>query len=149
MSYFSKPLRSYVLVGIQFGCIGMLVVTGPLIPDHMGWMAMELLGVGLGLWAIWAMEVRHLQVLPDIKHGNPLTTRGPYHLIRHPMYTAVLLVFLAVMGDAFSWDRLGVWLILVVDLLVKLNIEEGLLVQHFPDYHRYQLRTTRLIPWIF
>jgi len=149
MSNFFHPLRSYLLVGIQFGCLGFLFLTGPLIPEYRGWVFMELLGGGLGVWAIWAMKVRHLQVLPDIKQGNPLTTRGPYEMIRHPMYTAVLLVSLAVVGDAFSWERLGVWIILVVDLLVKLNIEEKLLVEHFPDYSGYQLRTTRLIPWIY
>ncbi len=149
MSHFSKPIRSYLLVGIQFGCLGILVLTGPVIPEHMGWVVMEIVGGGLGVWAIWAMKVRHLHVLPDIKQGNPLTTRGPYHMIRHPMYTAVLLVSLAVVGDAFSWGRLGVWMILVVNLVVKLSYEETLLVQHFPDYQRYQLRTNRILPWIY
>lgn len=125
------------------------MLTGPVIPEHMGWIVMEVLGVGLGVWAIWAMKVRHLQVLPDIKQGNPLTTRGPYHMIRHPMYTAVLLVSLAVVGDAFSWGRLVVWMILMVDLVAKLTYEENLLVQHFPEYQPYQLRTKRILPWIY
>ena len=65
------------------------------------------------------------------------------------MYTALLLVTLALILDDFSGIRLVVWIILLGDLLMKLRYEESLLVKHFEKYREYQNRTTRLLPYLF
>ncbi len=141
--------RSYILVAVQLSCIGWLVITGPWLARHWEFLLLEFLGLALGIWALLAMNLHSLTVFPDVKTGSLLITHGPYRIIRHPMYTAVLLVTLALVLDVWSLSRLGVWLLLLCDLMLKLSYEEGLLIQHFEGYQEYQRRTTRLVPFLF
>lgn len=141
--------RSYVLVGIQFLCLVFIFMTGPVLAAGWLMLGVELLGFGLGLWAFVTMTVRNLNILPDVRAGSILVTRGPYRFIRHPMYTSLLLVTLALMLDGFSFERCLVWFLLLGDLWVKLRYEEQLLARHFEEYQEYQRRTKCLVPFIF
>lgn len=141
--------QSYLLVTIQLLCLGGIVLTGPVLASRTIYCGLELMGIALGVWALVTMTVRNLNILPDIRTGSRLVTHGPYQFIRHPMYSSLLLITLALILDAFSWERFVLWLILVADLWVKLNYEEKLLSRHFEEYKDYQERTTRLIPFLF
>lgn len=123
------------------------MITGPLLASHAIYLGLELLGVALGVWALATMTIRNLNVLPDIRAGSQLVRHGPYRYIRHPMYSALLLVTLALILDAYSMERLMIWILLVCDLWVKLRYEEKLLGQHFGEYKDYQKQTKRLIPF--
>lgn len=88
--------RSYTMVVMQLLAVGFLLLTGPLLarPE---WIWLEIAGLYLGLWAVLRLRPRSVRVvLPDVPRNAPLVTRGPYRWIRHPMYTAVLLITLAV-----------------------------------------------------
>ena len=140
--------RSYVLVGIQFLCVGFILITGPILAS--GWMTLgsELLGLGLGLWALLTMTGRNLSILPDVRGGSTLVTHGPYRFIRHPMYTSLLLVTMALILDMFSFERFMVWVLLLGNLWIKLRYEEQLLARYFEEYQEYQRRTKRLVPFL-
>ena len=112
------------------------------------YLGLELLGVALGLWALVTMTLRNLNILPDIRTGSQLVTHGPYRFIRHPMYSALLLVTIALVLDTYSTERLIIWVILAVDLWLKLNYEEQLLKKHFGEYRDYQKQTKRLVPFL-
>jgi len=144
-----KATWSYVLVGVQFVCLGAILVSGPWIARHAWFFTLELLGILLVIWAILAMKVNKVNVFPDVKAGSRLVTHGPYQWIRHPMYTALLMIMLALVCESFSYWRGFWWLLLTVDLVVKLSYEERLLGEAFDDYESYRLRTWRLVPWIF
>ncbi|WP_447969976.1 methyltransferase family protein [Nitrospira sp. M1] len=141
--------KSTLLVGVQFVCIGIIVLTGPIIVST-GWLlALEIAGFVVGLWAFQAMTVKNLHVFPEVHERSVLVTHGPYRFIRHPMYTALLLCTFAMILNEFSMLRLIVWLGLGIDLIAKLTYEETLLVQHFQEYSDYQRQTARLVPFIF
>lgn len=141
-------LKSFLLVGVQFLCLGVLLVTGPLLPD--GWAEQALVAVGLGLavWALVTMSPRSLTAFPDVRPDGVLATSGPYRYIRHPMYTAVLLLTLGLVMEHPSLARAFVWLMLAVNLWVKLTYEETLLAQRYADYPAYKAGTARLIPFL-
>ncbi|HEY4666951.1 MAG TPA: isoprenylcysteine carboxylmethyltransferase family protein, partial [Anaerolineales bacterium] len=103
----------------------------------------------LGLWAIGTMGIGNFNVTPDVKPRARLVTSGPYRLIRHPMYTALLAGALALVLDAFSPLRLAIWLVLLIDLVVKLNYEERLLSLNLEGYSAHTQRTKRLIPFLY
>ncbi|RMH37984.1 MAG: isoprenylcysteine carboxylmethyltransferase family protein [Nitrospirae bacterium] len=140
---------SYVLVSAQFACLIAILATGPIIAHQWMTVLLEGLGISLGGWAVWTCSIRNLQVFPEVKPGARLITDGPYRWIRHPMYSALLLVTLALILDEWSWWRAGWWLALAMILLVKLAYEEQALRETFPEYAAYQRRTFRLIPFIY
>lgn len=142
-------LRSYVLVGVQFACLVAFLVSGPWIAGHAGFFTLELLGILLMTWAILTMKINKVNAFPEVKAGSRLVTNGPYRWIRHPMYTALLLITLALVCDSFSYWRGFWWILLSADLVVKLSYEERFLREVFDDYEAYRLRTWRLVPWIF
>jgi protein-S-isoprenylcysteine O-methyltransferase Ste14 len=142
-------LRAYALVSIQMVCIGLILVSGGPFARSLPLLVMEIAGIILGIWAVVIMGWRNVNVSPLVKPGARLVTKGPYAVIRHPMYSAVLLTLWPLIADRYSLFRLAVGLILAVDLLLKIRYEEGLLKKQFPGYESYMKRTKRLIPFVF
>ena len=144
-----SPLRSFGLVCGQFTCLGAIVLSGPLIPASLLLLGLLLVGVGLGVWALITMRLDRLSVLPDPLPHVELVNTGPYRLVRHPMYTSLLIATLAWVLAAPIWWRWGLWFSLLVVLVVKLSYEEQLLQRRFPGYDAYRKRTWRLVPFIW
>lgn len=149
MKHKTDRVPSYVLVGVQFACMGAILVSGPWFARNEWFFTLELSGGLLGLWAILSMKLQNMNVFPEVRAGSRLVTNGPYQWIRHPMYTALLMIMLALVCESFSYWRGFWWLLLTADLVVKLSYEERLLGEAFDDYEAYRLRTWRLVPWIF
>jgi protein-S-isoprenylcysteine O-methyltransferase Ste14 len=88
--------------------------------------------------------------VPSLKKDHELIQRGPYRLVRHPIYTGLLL---AVFGTCLAGGR--VWNLCVVAmaailLIVKLKAEEALLTRQFPEaYPQYQRRVKAIIPVLY
>lgn len=140
---------SYVLVGVQFVCLAAIALSGPLVPPSPLWALVTVAGVLLGVWAVLAMRIPEVSVLPEVRAGARLVTRGPYRLIRHPMYSSLLLACLGLVMGAPGPLRWLLWLALLANLVIKLNYEERLLARRFSDYPAYQRRTWRIVPLIY
>lgn len=139
----------YLLVLIQFAGIFYFIVTGTLYPTSSIVFGLELLALFIGLWAIVSMKLHTLTVLPSVKKGGRLCTSGPYRLIRHPMYTAVILFLLGLLVNEYTPVGLLVFVVVLVDLLVKINVEEKLLLAHYAEYKVYMKRTKRILPFVY
>lgn len=141
--------RSYLLVAVQFACLIAIALTGPVIARNPLLLLVEGAGIALGLWAILVQRIGNFNITPDVRRDGRFVAQGPYAHVRHPMYAALILVCGALVIDTFTWLRLILLLVLVVDLVIKLNYEESLLADHYPDYVDYQMRTRRLVPYIY
>ncbi len=139
----------YVFVAVQFVCLGLIAVTGPLIARNPVLLAAEAFGIFMGLWAIWAMRLGNFNITPTVKPGAPLVEAGPYRYIRHPMYSGLLLLTAALVLDQFSILRLAIWLVLLADLLLKLRHEEKLLAAEVDGYSRFMQRTKKVLPFVY
>lgn len=139
----------YLLVLIQFAGIFYFIVTGTLYPTSSIVFGLELLALFIGLWAIVSMKLHTLTVLPSVKQCGRLCTSGPYRLIRHPMYTAVILFLLGLLVNEYTLVGLLVFVVVLVDLLVKINVEEKLLLAHYAEYKVYMKRTKRILPFVY
>lgn len=125
----------------------------PLLPPSAAWayIGLVLTAAGLG-FTIWARRVlgTNWSAMPTIKEDHELIQRGPYRLVRHPIYTGLLL---AVFGSCLAEGR--VWNLAVVGmatilLIAKLKAEEALLARQFPDaYLQYRRRVKAIIPFLY
>ena len=110
--------------------------------------ALVVLGLGFAVAArVWLAG--NWSRVVTIKQDHELITSGPYRLVRHPIYTGLLI---AVAGSALAigeWRALCGLAIILAALLHKLSIEERLLFEHFgEDYARYRKKVSALIPFI-
>ena len=108
-----------------------------------------LFALGLG-FAIWArMSIGRNWGTPMTQKDEPeLVTSGPYHLVRHPIYSGILVAGIGT-AVALSW----VWLTAVglvgVYFLYSASVEERYLTEQFPDeYPVYKRSTKMLLPFI-
>jgi protein-S-isoprenylcysteine O-methyltransferase Ste14 len=100
-------------------------------------------------WAIFTMKLGRISVRPDVSANAQLLTRGPFRLIRHPMYAGLALFLLGCVFSPFLWWRMSAWLALAGVLVGKARIEEQLLLSQFAEYAEYQSRTKRFVPFLF
>ena len=141
-----------LLVAGQFGSLGALIVLAapmlmqPTVPA-LAWLALGLSGA-CGLWALTANRPGNFNIHPTPRAGGKLVAHGPYRWIRHPMYTAVMLLGVAC---ALTTGHVWAWLLLVfmcLMLLSKAVLEERWMLALYPDYARYQARTRWFIPFV-
>jgi protein-S-isoprenylcysteine O-methyltransferase Ste14 len=149
MNFKTSLWVSYLFVIIQFFCLGLIAVTGPLIASGVFFQLLELSAIVPGIWAVWTMRIGHFNIIPDVPIHGKLVEIGPFRYVRHPMYASLLLVTLVLVLNHFSLFRMTIWVVLLIDLLMKLSYEEKLLAQRFPNYPFYRKRTKCLIPFIY
>jgi protein-S-isoprenylcysteine O-methyltransferase Ste14 len=102
----------------------------------------------IGIWAMMVMKF-NFNISPELIEGTNLKTSGPYGFIRHPMYLSVLGITFSWLLNEWSYFRLIIWLILFIDLILKINFEEKLLNKAFKDFKIYKSKTKKLIPFVF
>jgi protein-S-isoprenylcysteine O-methyltransferase Ste14 len=106
------------------------------------------LGIVLTIWTLTANRIGNFRIVPEPKEGGQLITHGPYHYIRHPMYTSLLLFAVTAVIIIDGWWAWFNWLSLLLVLVFKAAIEEGYLTKHFKDYAQYMKHTKRFVPWV-
>jgi protein-S-isoprenylcysteine O-methyltransferase Ste14 len=99
---------------------------------------LEVAGLLLALLATATLG-RHLGVLPAVRG---LTTRGVYAVVRHPMYAAYMLLFLAYVAGEPSTQNVTCAAAAGALLVVRLRAEEAMLGRR-ADYQAYRQR----VPW--
>jgi len=103
------------------------------------------------VFAIWARLIlgRNWSGVVTLKEGHELIERGPYRVVRHPIYTGILAMLA---GTAIALGYFGSFigfLLVFVSFWVKLKREEDLMLKHFPTkYAAYQRRVKRIIPFL-
>ena len=109
-----------------------------------------LFALGLG-FAIWArIHIGRNWGSPMTQKDEPeLVTSGPYHLVRHPIYSGIL-VAAAGTAVALNWLWLTAVVLAGVYFVYSATVEERFLTEQFPDtYPAYKRSTKMLVPFIF
>src|ERR1035437_2030697 len=107
-------------------------------------------GLVLRWWAIFSLG-RLFTVDVAIADDHELVVRGPYHLMRHPSYSGMMLAFAALAVTFQNWLSLACVLVPIsAALAYRIYVEEIALEGTFGEaYHEYARTTKRLIPGLF
>ncbi len=112
-----------------------------------------MIGILSILFFLWVHHSLGLNftVRVQITDKQTLVQSGPYKYIRHPMYTAFILLHISVALLTLDLFITITWFAgLFALILYRLKKEEGLLIEKFGDeYIEYQKRTGSLFPKIF
>jgi protein-S-isoprenylcysteine O-methyltransferase Ste14 len=85
-----------------------------------------------------------------IREDHELITHGIYRLVRHPIYLGAIVVALGLPVCVSSLTGFLIMLALIPILLIRIRIEERLLVEEFGEaYRAYRKQTRTLIPFIY
>lgn len=133
--------------------LGLGFMERPLVPKsavfpYLG-LALTVTGIAFAVWARvflggnWSGTV-------TVKKDHELVRSGPYALVRHPIYTGVLLALLGtaiVVGEGREFVAFGV---AVLALCLKSRREEAFMMEQFgAEYAQYKQKVKRLIPFVW
>jgi protein-S-isoprenylcysteine O-methyltransferase Ste14 len=110
--------------------------------------ALQVSGLAFAIWARLHLG-RNWSAIVMVKEDHELISGGPYAIVRHPIYSGLLL---AILGKAIDHGNLGGFLglaILFVEWNRKALVEERFMAEQFGDeYARYCRKVKRLIPGV-
>jgi len=113
--------------------------------------AVSLCVAGLA-FCLWARAVlgRNWSGTITLKEQHELIVRGPYRIVRHPIYAGLLAMIAATVVVKGHLAGIIGALLVFVSFWIKLSNEENLMLKQFPNqYAAYQQRVKRIIPYIF
>ena len=119
------------------------------LPDWVRWagVALTLTGFALLQWAQVTLG-KSWSDTPRLMNEQALITSGPYQFIRHPIYTAFILILGSVLLISANWFIGLAWLSMtVLEVASRVGFEESLMLEYFGDQYRdYMKKTGRLLP---
>lgn len=86
----------------------------------------------------------------EVEPGQHVVSSGPYAVVRHPMYSGALVMFLASPLALGSYWGMLTALPLVAGLALRIGNEEAVLLRELPGYGDYRRRVRwRLLPGLW
>jgi protein-S-isoprenylcysteine O-methyltransferase Ste14 len=112
-----------------------------------GGVALTLAGFALLQWAQVSLG-KSWSDAPRMMKEQVLITSGPYQFIRHPIYTAFILILGSALLISANWFIGLAWLgMTVLEVASRIGFEESLMLEYFGDLYRdYMKKTGRLLP---
>ena len=104
------------------------------------------------LFYLWAKRYlgRFWSSAVTIRKDHQLVSSGPYRILRHPMYTAVLGMFAGTTIVSGQYHALIGFGVAALAYWRKIRIEEKALMEALgADYERHRRNTWALIPWVY
>jgi protein-S-isoprenylcysteine O-methyltransferase Ste14 len=112
-------------------------------------LTLNTMGLALAIWSrrclgrYWSGEI-------TIKVEHRLIRSGPYRILRHPIYTALLSLYLGTAIVSGELHALIGWVLVLLAYLRKIRLEEANLMKAFgPEYRDYRADSWALLPGVF
>lgn len=141
---------------------GLMFMVGFILPGlgfRFGWytlpyivvlIASVLFLIGYILFAEVLRENTYLSRTIEVQDNQTVIDSGLYGIVRHPMYTATLLMFLSMPLILGSLYALAVFLAYPFIIVFRIQKEEELLTQELDGYQEYKQKVKyRLIPFVW
>ena len=120
------------------------------VPGWLVWIAAIVQLGSYGLYAEVLRENAYLSRTVEVQEGQTVIDTGLYGIVRHPMYTATILMSLAIPLVLGSWLSFLPMLLYPVIIIRRIHGEEALLEEGLPGYREYKQKVRwRLLPYIW
>ena len=118
---------------------------------YLTWFLASILGLGALILIIKGLIDlgKNLTPLPYPIENGELVQTGIYKIVRHPLYSGLILAALAWTLFQMSISHLIATAVLLIFFDIKANREETWLTQKYPDYSEYRQRVKKIIPGIY
>jgi len=116
------------------------------------WLRWAGVGIALSGFALlqWAQVTlgKSWSDTPRMMKEQTLITHGPYRTIRHPIYTAFILILGSTFFISANWLVGVCWAgMTILETISRISFEESLMIEYFGDqYREYMKKTGRLLP---
>jgi protein-S-isoprenylcysteine O-methyltransferase Ste14 len=110
--------------------------------------ALYLAGAIIGVMAVRELG-RNRSPHPRPLTGSILVQSGIYSVMRHPLYSSLILV---TFGWALAWNSLPTLLVTVALAILldqKARLEERYITKRFPEYREYAAQVSRFVPGLY
>jgi len=102
------------------------------------WMALTTFFTAWGMWTLRSS----FSITVEVRN---LVTKGPYRLVRHPVYLGEMLAAASVVVWRWSWVNAGILVMFIIVQMSRARWEENKLKRVFPEYR--DLMTKSLWFW--
>jgi len=137
-------LGAFVLAGLDFR-FGWTSV-----PKWLVLVAAVILLASYAMYAEVMRENAYLSRTVEVQENQKVVDTGLYGVIRHPMYTATIFLFLAIPLVLGSWISFVIMLLYPAAIVARIGNEEKVLEEGLPGYKEYKEKVKyRLIPFVW
>lgn len=120
------------------------------VPDWLVYTAAVIFLLGYGMFAEVLRENAYLSRTVEVQEGQTVVDSGLYGIIRHPMYTATILMFCAMPLVLGSWISFVLFLVYPMILVKRIRNEEQVLLEGLQGYEAYTRKVRwRLLPFVW
>lgn len=120
------------------------------IPNWVTWTTSSIFVLSYGIYAEVMRENEWLSRSIEVAEGQKVVSTGLYGIIRHPMYTATIGMFLAMPIVMGSWWAFAIMLPYIPVIMSRIKDEEKLLLNELEGYSEYAKKVRwKLIPYIW
>jgi len=134
-------------LGAVIAALVILAVTDNLFSSSPLVIGAQVFAVCLAIWARRSFPTGAFRVTAT-PAADSVIQRGPYRLIRHPMYAAALLFVWAAVLSHLSAPTVAVGIILTGIVAARIVLEERLLREQYPEYATYVRSTKAVVPYL-
>lgn len=114
------------------------------------WIACILFMLSYGLYAEVIRENEWLSRTVEVMEGQKVISNGLYGIVRHPMYTSTIAMFLSMPIVLGSWRAFAAMLPYVLIIVLRIKDEEKFLNENLKGYNKYCKKVRwRLVPYIW
>ena len=137
-------LLGFVLAGLNF-CFGWIIA-----PDWLSWTGTAIFLLSYMLYAEVLKENAYLSRTVEVQKGQKVVDTGLYGIVRHPMYTITIFLFLSmplVLGSLISFVVFLAYPVIIAERIIN---EEAVLEKDLDGYTEYKKKVKyKIIPYLW